>query len=419
MISTFLKTFRALRHRPFRLFMGMQLLSLSGTWMQYVATSWLMYRLTDSAFYLGLLGFLLYSPSLFLSPLGGVLADRYERRKIMLGIQAVAMGQAVLLAVLTLTGLVTVAWLLFFSLVLGLTNAIDTPVRHSFVRDLVGEPSDMANAVAINSSMFNAARLVGPGIAGVVIAFWGEGVCFLVNAFSFAPVLLFLAGVKLSRVSRSSKEMKGGFLTGFSYAWGFLPIRALLLLLMVVSMVVGVFQTLLPVFARDLFVGGGARLMGYLNSAAGLGAMAGALYLVGRESVVGLGRVISVAAAGLGAVLMIFSVLPGGWMTSSAAFLFGVSMILAVGSTNMVLQTVVDDDKRGRLMSLYGVCFLGVVPLGSLMAGVGGEVLGPRGTLLVSGGISIVAAFLYRTQLKRIRKIIRPVYVERGLLPEA
>ena len=367
------------RNRNYRLFFGGQGISLIGTWMQSVALSWLVYRLTGSALLLGTVGFVTQIPILVFSPVAGVLADRWPLRRVLVLTQSLAAVQALVLAGLTLTGLINVWEILVLGTVLGLVNALDMPIRQTFVIQMVDRPDDLGNAIALNSLLVNGARLIGPSIAGLVIAALGEGVCFLLNALSYSAVILALWAMRLPphRRATGTASFTRGLREGITYALGFPPIRAVLLLLAASSLLGMSYATLMPIFAKEV-LGGGPQTLGFLLGATGTGAMLGALYLAARSTVVGLGRVIALGQGlfGLGLVAVSFSRVL--WLSLPLMVLVGLGMMLQIASSNTVLQTVVEDDKRGRVMSLYSVAFLGMMPFGSLLAGSMAHSLGRR-----------------------------------------
>ncbi|HEX6135665.1 MAG TPA: MFS transporter [Longimicrobiales bacterium] len=410
---------RALRHRNFRLFTIGQSLSLIGTWMQQVAISWLVYRLTGSAFLLGLVGFMGQGPGFVLAPFAGELADRYNKHRIVIMTQAAMMIQALLLGVLVLTGHVTVGWILLLMAVLGAANGFDIPARQSFLIEMVGDRDDLPNAIALNSSIFNAARLVGPAIAGFAIAAIGEGWVILLNGVSYLFVLAGLFSMRLT--PRPPRVGAGPVLRrvreGFSYAYGFRPIRSILALVAVVSLVGVPFSVLLPVIATDV-LGGGPQTLGVLMAAMGLGALSGALFLASRSTVVGLGRVIIAAAALFGSALMLLALARSILIALPLLALAGFGMMAQMASSNTVLQTLVDDDKRGRVMSLYTMAFTGTVPLGSLLIGWAASQVGAPAAIAVGGAICVVAAFRFGRRLPVLREIVRPIYARMGILPE-
>lgn len=411
---------RALRHRNFRLFLAGQIVSLAGTWMQSVALSWLVYRLTRSPFLLGLVGFAGQVPSLVLAPIAGVWADHGNRRRIILATQTLAMVQALLLAALVLTGRITVPHVLALSVFLGLVNGFDIPTRQAFLVEMVTGREDLANAIALNSSVFNAARLVGPAIAGVMIGLFGEGTVFLLNGLSYVAVLGALLAMQVPprAVPRGRGDPMARKLTeGFRYAFGFPPIRALILLVAVVSLMGVPFTVLLPVFATEV-LGGGANTLGFLMAASGVGALTGALYLAGRRTVSGLGHVILAAVAVFGASLLGLGASTRLALSLAALFGAGLGMMVQMASSNTILQTIVDDDKRGRVMSFYSMAFMGSVPFGSLLAGVLASRIGAPRTVMLGGTACLIAAVVFARALPALRAQVRPIYVRLGIVPE-
>jgi len=412
--------FRALRHKNYRLFFGGQSISLIGTWMQLIAVSWLVYRMTNSAFLLGLVGFSSQIATFLLAPLAGVIADRHHRHRLLLITQSMAMFQALILYVLYATHNIQVWHIICLSFFLGAVNAFDIPVRQSFTVDMLNSREDLSNAIALNSSMVNAARLIGPSIGGILIALFGEGTCFLINALSYVAVLLSLGMMKLPRWERSAHP-KGPVMhelrEGFFYAFNFMPIRAILMLLSVVSMIAGGLQALMPVFARDIFHGG-SRTLGLLMAASGLGALAGAIYLAGRRNVLGLGRIIAMMAAMFGVATVVFS--RTSLLTVGLPILLfsGFGMMVQMASSNIILQTIVEENKRGRVMSFYTMAFMGLSPFGSLLGGFLAAKIGADNTLLGGGLFCIIAAGVFALNLPKIRSFIRPVYIQKGIIVE-
>jgi MFS family permease len=409
---------RALRHRNFRLFTTGQSLSLIGTWMQQVAVGWLVYRLTGSAFLLGLVGFVSQVPAFLLAPFAGELADRYNRHRIVIITQSVMMVQALVLATLVLSGNVTIGWILLLMALLGAASGFDIPARQSFLIDMVGDREDLPNAIALNSSIFNAARLVGPALAGFAIAAVGEGLVILVNGVSYVFVLAGLFSMRLDphQHVRAHGAMLRRVREGFSYAWRFPPIRTVLLLVATVSIVAG-FNVLLPIIATDV-LGGGPRTLGLLTSATGLGALTGALFLASRRTVVGLGRVILVSATIFGTALVLLGFARSVLVALPLLALAGFGLMAQMASSNTVLQTIVDDDKRGRVMSLYTMAFIGMSPIGSLVLGWAASRIGAPTAIAIGGGICLLAAFVFGRRLPYLREIVRPIYARLGILPE-
>ena len=420
MLPDFVKqTLRALRHRNYRLFFGGQSISLIGTWMQQVALGWLVYRLTDSAFLLGLVGFSSQIPTFILASVAGVLADRYNKHKIIIATQTLAMIQAFVLASLTLSGTIQICQILLLSLFSGMINAFDMPTRQSFVIEMVDDRNDLPNAIALNSSMFNAARLAGPTIAGILITAIGEGFCFLVNAISYLTVIvaLFMMKIEPTVVAQKKEKVLERLNEGIKYAYNFKPIRALLLLIALVSLTGMPYTVLMPVFARDI-LHGDAHTLGFLFGAVGSGALIGAIYLASRKSVLGLGRWIAIATSIFSLGLLFFSFSREIYLSIGLMLFTGFGMMMQMASTNTLLQTLVDDDKRGRVMSLYVMAFMGTAPFGSFMAGTLASTIGASLTVMSSGIICLAGAFIFYRNLSALRKHIRPIYIQKGILPE-
>ena len=410
---------RALHSRNFRLFAIGQLLSLSGSWAQQVAVGWLVYRLTQSPLLLGIAGFASQFPSLFSTPLAGVWADRFDRHRILLACQTGMMIQAVLLAALVLTNTVTVWHIIALSVWLALIQGIEIPTRQSFFVELIENRDDLPNAIALNSSTFNASRLIGPAIAGLLISRIGEGGVFTLNAVSFSTVIAALLMMDVTRRPRhaSQQSMLGVLREGVSYAWHTRPIRALLSLVALISFFGIPFNILLPIFARDVF-GGGPETLGLLVAATGLGALTGALYLAGRRSVRGLGRVIAAGSTTFAASLVVLASLEHTLAALGLLFVTGGGLMVMLASTNTVLQTIVEDDKRGRVMSLYTMSFLGTIPVGSLLAGYSAAHLGASMTVGLGGILCLAGVAVYWRAFPALRAEIQPVYARLGILPE-
>ncbi|MCY2990781.1 MAG: MFS transporter [Planctomycetota bacterium] len=409
----------ALRYRNFRLFFFGQGISLIGTWMQQVAMIWLVYRLGNSVFLLGLVGFCSQIPSFFLAPVAGVYTDRWNLHRTILLTQSLAMCQALSLAVLTLTGTVAVWHVLVLSVCLGLVNALDIPARQAFLIRMVEGRESLPNAIGLNSSMFNGARLVGPTIAGFLIALVGEGVCFLLNALSYVAVLAALLAMRLPRQApaKPQQHVLHELLEGFRYAIRFLPIRDILLLLAFVNMAAMSLTVLLPVFATKVLQGGSDTL-GLLTAAIGLGALLGALCLAYRKSVLGLGRQIAWASALLGLSLVAFSFSAVLWLSLLLLVIGGFAVMMETAASNTILQTIVDDDKRGRVMSFYAMAFLGAAPLGSLLAGSLASHLGVASVVRLGGILCLVGSAVFAWRLSVLREIVRPIYQRIGILPD-
>lgn len=410
---------RALTSRNYRLFFAGQGISLVGTWMQQVAMSWLVYRLTGSALLLGVTGFAGQIPNFLLAPVAGVLADRWNRRPLLIATQGLAMLQAVALAIFVLSGTIQVWQIIALSVLLGVVNAFDIPVRQSFIIELVDKKEDLSNAIALNSSMVNSARLIGPAIAGVLVASLGEGVCFVLNAGSYLAVILALAAMRLGPTPPRAepKHFLKELHEGFTYAYGFMPIRYILALLGLVSLMGMPYSVLMPVFAKEI-LHGNAGTFGFLIATTGIGALASTIYLASRQSVRGLGKVIVTATLIFGIGIIGFAL--SRYLLLSIAFLalVGFGGMALVASSNTILQTIVDDDKRGRIMSLFSMSFVGMTPIGSLMAGAAAEQIGVQYTLLLGGGVCLAGGLLFARELPTLRKFVRPIYVRKGIIPE-
>jgi MFS family permease len=401
---------RALRHRNFQLFFSGQLISLIGTWMQSVAQSWLVYRLTGSALLLGSVGFASQIPVFLFAPLGGIAADRYNRRHIVIGTQIAAMVLAFILAALTLSHRVQVWHVFVLASLLGVVNAFDIPGRQSFLVDMVGK-EDLMNAIALNSSMFNGARVIGPAIAGILVAKIGEGWCFFANAVSYIAVII---GLLLMRVESKVRALMASpfehMMEGFRFVDRTAPIRALLLLLGLVSLVGMPYVVLMPIFA-DKILHGGARGLGILMGATGVGALLGALTLAFREGVKGLGRWVALCCAGFGASLVVFSLSHRFWISVILLLPVGYCMMLQMACSNTLIQVMVPDALRGRVMAVYSMMFMGMAPIGALLGGALADRLGAQVTVAIGGVACVVGAGWFALHLPKIRVEARRLIV--------
>ena len=394
-------------------------LSLIGTWMQMTAVAWLVWRLSHSALLLGLVGFASRIPTFVLAPFAGVLVDRVNRHRLVIVTQVLSMAQALMLAGLMYSGHIAIWHVLALSLVLGCINALDVPARQSFLIQMLERREDLNNAIALNSSMVNGARLIGPSIAGLLIAGAGEALCFLLNGLSYIAVI---AGLMMMRVQPNVRvgpqtAVFENMREGFHYAFGFRPIRSLLLLLALVSLTGASYAQLLPIFAEQV-LHGDARTQGFLVSAAAVGALGGALYLAGRRDVRGLGRVIGWAPVVFGIGLIALGLSNRLWLTLLVMPVIGLGAMVHMASTNTVLQTIVDDDKRGRVMSFYSMAFMGMVPLGSLLAGVLAHFIGAPLTVILGGMCCIAGSIGFVRQLPALRELVYPIYVRQGIIAE-
>ena len=396
--------FRALSHRNFRLFFFGQGLSLIGTWLQQVAMSWLTYRLSGSALLLGVVTFCQYIAVLLLAPVAGVLADRIDRRRALLITQSVMLAQALTLAVLTASGKVEVWHVAALALVLGCASAFDIPLRHAMIARLVGDRSHLPNAIALNSLLINCARVVGPAIAGILIAAVGEAICFGLNALSFGAVLYALAKMRwpTARAPAPPAGWLASWLEGAKSAFGFRPIRAALLLIALISGTIGTYSTLMPVFAKDVF-GGDAHTLGVFLSAAGSGALLSALYLASRHTTRGLDRVILVAGTIASLAMLAFAHSTRLALALPLLVALGAGLIAAQASIQTLVQTLVDDDKRGRVMSLYTMAFLGMLPFGNLAAGAVARYVGEATAFTLNGCVCLAGLLVFARALPGLR----------------
>ncbi|MDD5593226.1 MAG: MFS transporter [Candidatus Margulisbacteria bacterium] len=411
--------FRALYYPNYRLYFAGQGISLIGTWMQQVAVSWLAYRLTNSIFMLGLIGFATQAPTLLIVPFSGFLADRLDRRRLLVVTQTGEMLLAFIFAALAFAGVITVWQIILLGVLFGAVNALEMPTRQAFVVDLVEKKEDLANGIALHSTLFNGSRLIGPSIAGLVVAAFGEAICFLINAISFLAAITALLAMKLPRRKTRGEEQEflAGIKEGFKYTFGFAPIRSIIFLLALVSLLGMPYMVLMPVFARDV-LHGGAETLGFLMASIGLGALAGSLYMASRRTVVGLAVNIPLGAAAFGLGLILFSLSNNLYLSMALLFLVGSAMMIQMSSSNTIIQTIVDEDKRGRVMGLFSLAFLGMIPFGSLAAGVIANSFGAPNTLAGSGILCLIGAALFARQLPAIRQKIHPIYVKMGIIPE-
>ncbi len=411
---------RALANRNYRLYFGGQLVSLSGTWIQQTAMTWVVYLLRDSSFLLGVVGFAGQIPGFFLAPLAGVLSDRWNRHRLLVITQTLSMIQAFLMAFLAVTNLLTIEWIIGLSLFLGVVNAFDMTGRQAFMTDMVENRADLANAIALNSSMVNGTKLLGPSLAGLLLSWLGAAWCFFLNGLSFLAVLAALLAMRLHPPPQRARHRRvwHNLVEGFRYAFGFPPIRAILLLLALTSLLGFPFTVLMPVYARDVFHGG-PEVLGLLLAAQGVGALAGALYLAARKTILGLGIRIALSPAVLGLGLIGFSYTDDLWTAVALLAATGVAMMIQMASSNTILQTIVEEDKRGRVMSFYSMAFLGMAPFGSLLIGwlAEAEVLGAVLTLRLAGLCCIAGALAFLFKLGELRERVRPIYRQMGILP--
>jgi MFS family permease len=411
-------TWLALRHRNFRLFFGGQSVSLIGTWMTRVAILWLVYRLTGSALLLGTVGFVGQIPALFLAPLAGVVVDRMDRRKVMIVTQILAMLQSLALAVLTLARVINIYEVMALAFLQGCTTAFDSPARQALMVRLVETREELTNAIALNAAMTDSTRLIGPSIAGLLIAATNEGMCFLVDGISFIAVIVSLFRMRIKPVE--SAPAKAGMMTqlreGWTYVTGSLPLRNILLLFAVVSLMGWPFMTLMPVFAAQV-LHGGPHTMGFLTGAVGFGAFLAAMSMVLRRTMRGLEIWLPQSAFLFGIGLIFFGFSHWQWLSILLMVVTGFGMIKGLVSSNTILQTLTDDQMRGRVMSYYTLAMLGMAPFGTLLTGVVANAIGAPRTVMISGVLCIAGGLWFFSQLGKIRADMQPIYQQKGIAP--
>lgn len=409
---------RALSHRNYRLYVVGQGVSLIGTWMQQVGLSWMVYEATNSSLLLGLVSFSGQIPSLFLAPIAGVLSDRWNRHRTLLVTQSLAMIQALLLVGLMLFGTPAVWQIIPLALAAGLINAFDLPTRQAFLVDMIADRRDLPNAIAINSSIVNLTRLIGPFLAGVVIAAGGSITCFLLNALSFVAVLIGLLMMRNlpPQKAKPTGTIREGLVEGVRYAWTFRPIRALLMMMSLVSLCGMAQSVIMPVFASKILKGG-PLLFGFLSGASGCGALASAVYLASRKTVLGLGKRMAWATGIFGLGLIGFSLSTSIPLSIGLLIVTGFTMMLQMASSNTLIQTIADEDKRGRVLSLYAMAFMGSAPIGSLLAGTLAERFGPTVPPQAAGVVCLIGAAVFARVYPMLREDVVPIYRKAGILP--
>jgi len=410
---------RALHHKNYRLFFGGQSISLIGTWMQQIAMSWLVYRLTGSALLLGIVSFSSQIPVFLLASIAGVYADRWNRHRMLVATQTLSMIQALILAFLTLYGAIQVWQIIALSVFIGVINAFDMPTRQSFIVQIVDKPDDLGNAIALNSFMFNGARLIGPAVAGILIGLVGEGVCFLINGLSFVGIIIALLAIRVPKRKKAAhtSHLWHDLRDGYSYAFGFAPIRYILLQLGLMSFMGMSYAVLMPIFAKDI-LHGGPHTLGFLMAASGIGALTGSVYLASRQTILGLGRLIAYASFIFSMGIIAFSFSNILIVSLSMMFFAGFGMIVQIASANTILQSIVEEDKRGRVMSIYTTAIIGMAPIGNLFAGALASWIGAPQTLILSGLFCIIGSLFFIMKLPHIRKEVRPIYIKMGIISE-
>lgn len=411
---------RALRHRNYRLFFIGQGISLVGTWMQSIAMNWLVYRLTASTFTLGVVGFAGQIPAFLFSPVAGVMSDRWRKHRVLLVTQALSMFQAGMIAALTIAGSISVWQIMGLTVFLGLVNSFDLPTRQAFVIEMVDDRADLSNAIALNSALFNSSRLLGPALAGMIVAFAGEGVCFVINTVSYAAVIASLLAMRTEdcRASNSNRKIMTELREGMRYVRHFQPIKDLLITLFSVCLIGMSFPVLMPEFATEVLKGT-SHTYGFLISFSGIGAFIATMFLAMRKSVVGLERIIQHNIFIFGIALTALSLTNNAFAAMALLLIAGFGLIVTIASSNTILQTIVDDDKRGRVMSFYVMAVTGSAPLGSLMAGAVSSAIGTQLTLMIGGALIVATGIVFSAVMKeRIRESVRPIYRSKGIIPE-
>jgi MFS family permease len=416
--SSIAHAWRALRHRNFKLFFAGQTISVIGTWMTKLATSWLVYRMTRSALLLGVVSFSGQIVAFLLGPFAGVWVERLNRRKLLVWTQALAAVQSLALAALTLAHVINLWEIIALTALQGLINAFDMPGRQSFLVQMVEDRSDLSNAIAINSSMANGARLIGPAFAGLVIAAFGEGWCFLIDGVSYFAVIasLLMMRIKPWNIRRTASSMLEQLREGWDYVRTFAPIRTILLLFALMSLMGYSYSVLLPLFAEQV-VHGGAATLGWLTGASGIGAFVSALSLAIRKSVVGLTGMLQIATAMLGAALILFGLSHTLWLSLVLMVFVGFGLIQTASVSNTIIQSLVPEDKRARVMSYYMMAFFGASPFGSLLAGVLAHRIGAPHTVMLTGASCLAGSLWFAFERPKLRVVMRPIYEQLGLLP--
>ena len=416
---SFSHAWRALKNRNFRLFFIGQGISVIGTWMTRMATSWLVYRLTGSALLLGIVGFASQIVPFLLQPLAGAWVERMDRQKLLIWTQVAAAIQSFMLAALTLGHIVTIWEVIALSALQGLINAFDAPGRHSFFIQMIEDRNDLGNAIALNSTMVNGARLLGPALAGVTIGLAGEGGCFLIDGISYVAVVasLLMMKIKPVEIAHTADNLFRQMREGWDYVRSFSPIRTILLLFSIVSLMGYPYMVLLPIFAGQVFHGGPYTL-GWLTAASGLGALISALSLAFRKSVVGLTRMIQMSSATLGLALILFGFSHQFALSLLLMGFAGFGMMQSASASNTVMQTLVPEDKRARVISYYAMAYFGSAPIGSLLAGALAQKIGASNTIIITGTFCLLGSLWFSLQMPKIRTVMRPIYQEMGLLPK-
>jgi len=420
-LRDFSHAWRALRHRNFQLFFFGQGTSMIGTWMTRLATTWLVYHLTHSALLLGVVSFSGQIVSFLLGPFAGVWVERLNRRKLLVATQAAASIQSLALAALTLTHVINLWEIIALTTLQGIVNAFDMPGRQAFLAHMVDDRNDLSNAIAINSSLANGARLIGPAIAGLIVAAFGEGACFLIDGVSYFAVIASLLLMRipppaLVSTNRRRATMFEEMREGWDYVRTFFPLRTILLLFALLSLMGYSYSVILPIFAAQI-LHGGAETLGWLTGASGVGALVSALSLALRKSVVGLTRMVQIAAATLGVSLILFGLSHWLWLSLLLMVFVGFGLMQCASACNTIVQSIVTDDKRARVMSYYTMAFFGAAPFGCLLAGVLAHRIGAPHTVMVTGAFCVFGALWFTTHLSKLNAAMRQIYIQMGVLP--
>ena len=396
--------FRSLKSKNFLIFFIGQAISLIGTWIQYTAIGWMVYRLTGSPFLLGAVGFAGKIPTSLFAPFAGVLADRWSRYNILIITQILALLQSLLLALLVVTDNINIFYIMGLTFFYGIIRAFEIPTRHSFIADLTDTREDLVNAIALNSISFNTARLIGPSIGGLIISLHGEGICFFINTVSFFAIIISLFMIKNipGRILSEDRNIIQGVKEGISYCFRIKPIGAVLLIIALISLMGMPYNELMPIFAKEIYKGG-AHTLGFIMSASGLGSLVGAIVLATKKTYKGLEKIIPASVILFGLGLIAFSMSSTLWLSLALIFLAGFGMMLAITTCNTLLQTTVDEDKRGRVMSLYTMSFMSMLPLGSILAGTVATRIGAPNTVIIGGIFCILGAGVFWGRLKDFR----------------
>ena len=409
---------RAFRHRNFRLYFAGQSISLIGTWIQQVALSWTIYELTHSSFLLGVVSFAGQLPLFVETPFAGVLVDRFNRHRILIITQTLALLQALALAVVVSTGALRIWVLLVLNVFAGMVLAVDLTARQAFIVDMVGSGGDLPNAVALNAFVINGGRMLGPAIAGLLLTIVSPAVCFYLNAVSYIPVIAALLAMRVKQTTLPSQSSPvDDLMEGVSYAVGFPPIRAVLVLVALVSLVGLPYAVLMPVLAAEV-LHGNAHTLGWLMTGPGIGALAATIYLASRKTILGAGNRIAAGALIFSIGLIIAGLTTRLWVAFAALALIGLGMIVQLATSNTVLQTIVEDDKRGRLMSLYTMAFMGMAPFGSLLGGAVAHGIGVQMTMICGGFLCLIGALAFAARIPVLRPMVMPIYRRKGIIPQ-